>query len=275
MKILLIAGHGEGDSGAVGGGYTEAELTREAAVLFKAQFDKYCTCDIADMSKDWFRYTKQHGFIFSGYDYMLELHFNSGGGTGTEIYTPVSRPAGAAEKNIVAAVSKAGGFANRGTKQKNFTVIASAAAKGVDGALLEICFIDSASDMQRYGEKKQQIAAAAAEAAAQAWGLEKLTEKEELTMSQYEELKQEIAKTDEENNRQNDVLNAVGRDIETLRRERTVYNYIDDNMPEWARETVRKLADKGIIKGDDSGLGLTEDMLRILVMLDRAGAFGV
>ena len=28
MNILLIAGHGDGDCGAVGSGYQEAELTR-------------------------------------------------------------------------------------------------------------------------------------------------------------------------------------------------------------------------------------------------------
>lgn len=54
-----------------------------------------------------------------------------------------------------------------------------------------------------------------------------------------------------------------------------VYNYIDGNLPDWARPTVQKLADTGILQGDGAGLGLTDDMLRILTMLDRAGAFGM
>ncbi len=54
-----------------------------------------------------------------------------------------------------------------------------------------------------------------------------------------------------------------------------VYNYVDDNMPEWARATVQKLVDKQILQGDERGqLHLTDDMLRILVMLDRSNAFG-
>lgn len=52
-----------------------------------------------------------------------------------------------------------------------------------------------------------------------------------------------------------------------------VYNYIDNNMPDWARPTVQKLVDKGILQGDGNGLGLTDDMLRLLVMLDRADCF--
>lgn len=53
-----------------------------------------------------------------------------------------------------------------------------------------------------------------------------------------------------------------------------IYNYIDENMPEWARETVQKLVDNGTLKGEDEGrLELTYDMLRILVILDRAEVF--
>ena len=53
-----------------------------------------------------------------------------------------------------------------------------------------------------------------------------------------------------------------------------IYNYIDGNMPAWARPTVQRLVDAGYLKGDGTGLNLTDDMLRMLVVLDRAGAFG-
>lgn len=53
-----------------------------------------------------------------------------------------------------------------------------------------------------------------------------------------------------------------------------VYDYVDDNMPQWAKETVSKLISKKIIIGDDQGkLGLTYDTLRLLVILDRGKAF--
>lgn len=44
--------------------------------------------------------------------------------------------------------------------------------------------------------------------------------------------------------------------------------------PDWAKATVSKLYQKGFLKGDGNGqLGLSEDMCRILVILDRAGTF--
>ena len=52
-----------------------------------------------------------------------------------------------------------------------------------------------------------------------------------------------------------------------------IYNYIDDNMPEWARPTIQKLVDKGFLQGDENGLGLTDDLLRVLVVNDRAGLY--
>ena len=53
-----------------------------------------------------------------------------------------------------------------------------------------------------------------------------------------------------------------------------VYNYIDDNMPEWAKPTVQKLIDKGALKGDEKGkLMLTGTMLRLFVIHDRMGVY--
>ena len=41
----------------------------------------------------------------------------------------------------------------------------------------------------------------------------------------------------------------------------------------WAAETVRKLTAMGALNGTGDGLDLSGDMLRILVIADRAGAF--
>ena len=54
-----------------------------------------------------------------------------------------------------------------------------------------------------------------------------------------------------------------------------IYDYVDDNMPEWARPTIQKLVDKGFLKGDEDGkLGLTYDLMRMLIINDRAGVYG-
>ncbi len=85
------------------------------------------------------------------------------------------------------------------------------------------------------------------------WGVfkERLTETEELTMGQYEKLKQEIEKV-----------------------KPMIYDYMDNNMPEWAKPTIQKLMDKGVLVGDEQGrLGLTMDMIKVFVINDRAGLY--
>lgn len=53
-----------------------------------------------------------------------------------------------------------------------------------------------------------------------------------------------------------------------------VYNYIDDNMPDWAKPTIQKMVKKGFLKGDESGcLGLSDELLRMFVVNDRAGLY--
>ena len=51
------------------------------------------------------------------------------------------------------------------------------------------------------------------------------------------------------------------------------YNKVEE-VPEWGKATVEKLIRKGYLHGGDTGLGLTEDMLRLLVINDRAGVYG-
>ena len=45
-------------------------------------------------------------------------------------------------------------------------------------------------------------------------------------------------------------------------------------MPDWAKPTVQKLMDKGYLAGTGDGLNWSDDMLRLLVIEDRAGVFG-
>lgn len=56
---------------------------------------------------------------------------------------------------------------------------------------------------------------------------------------------------------------------------KTVYSTIA-SVPEWGRATVEKLERKGWIKGEgaSAGLNLPEEMLRVLVINDRAGIYG-
>lgn len=53
-----------------------------------------------------------------------------------------------------------------------------------------------------------------------------------------------------------------------------VYNSVAE-CPAWAKDTVQKLVSKGFLQGDDKGkLALTTDLLRLLVINDRAHLYG-
>ncbi len=55
-------------------------------------------------------------------------------------------------------------------------------------------------------------------------------------------------------------------------KEEDVYNNINE-VPYWGKNTVKKLIDKGILKGTDKGLDLRDSLLRQLVINDRAGLY--
>lgn len=51
------------------------------------------------------------------------------------------------------------------------------------------------------------------------------------------------------------------------------YNKPSD-MPDWAKPTINKLIENGFLAGNGNNLDLTEDMMRLLVINDRAGVYG-
>ena len=173
MKILLIAGHGAGDSGAVGNGYKEADLTREVVKNVKSLLSSYATVDIYPTSRSCYRdlVNGVNQVNFANFDYVLEVHFNAGGGTGTEIYVTSREKAVDVEKAIVNNLSKY--YKNRGVKVTNFLVIDTAKSRGVSSALLEVCFIDSANDVKVYQNNKSVIAQAIVDGIVSGFSLKK------------------------------------------------------------------------------------------------------
>ena len=90
----------------------------------------------------------------------------------------------------------------------------------------------------------------------------------------FEALKQKVDALSEENadlKKRLDTYDKMGvYDNAAIR-----WAYIDGNLPEWSRETIKKLTKKGFLYGNDqNSLELSRLMLRLLVILDRAGCFG-
>ena len=84
---------------------------------------------------------------------------------------------------------------------------------------------------------------------------------EGLTMEQYEELKQEIRDLTE-------TVKILAVELHDLKYP-MIYNYVDKNMPVWARAAVKWAMNTGILKGDGDGLNLNDKDLRTITMMWR------
>ena len=186
MKILLIAGHGAGDSGATGSGYREADCTREVVKLLKEELLKYegVTVDIYDTSRNAF-YDAQNGeFNIEKYDYVIEMHFNASDNIsahGAECFVTHEESGIDVEKRIMKNLSKFYTLRDNdnvfdGVKRKNYKVITEVKNRGMSGALIELCFITNENDMKTYSTNKKELTKLIADGVASGFGLEKKVE---------------------------------------------------------------------------------------------------
>lgn len=188
-------------------------------------------------------------------DLFVSIHFNSGGGRGTEVFTYNAEKFKQAE--LVCENMAKLGFVNRGIKDgSNLYVVHRTNARAM---LVEVCFVDTKSDVDLYN-------VVGADAIAKAIGDAIIGEKmeEELTMSQYEELKELIAN-------QSARVDVLQNEVYKLENP-MIYNYIDSNMPEWAREAVQWCVDNGIVVGTGDGLNLDDMKLWTCVIIYRLAA---
>lgn len=257
MNILLIAGHGGTpyDSGAIGGGYTEAVETRRMAQAVAPLLRNYgFDVSIYDQSQDAYKVVTQGGSLpLSGVSYVLEFHLNSaandpsGNGitTGTEIFVHTNEQGVSVEQAILRRVC-ALGFKNRGVKRSNgLAVLRHVHSRGISHALVETCFIDDKDDMTLYGQKFNDIARAIADGVAEGFGKEV-----------------------------DDMTEAEVKKIVSNMRQAETYNTVEE-CPAWARPTVQKLVNKGYLEGNaDGDLDMSYDFMRMLVINDRAGVYG-
>ena len=91
-------------------------------------------------------------------------------------------------------------------------------------------------------------------------------------MSQYNELKDLIkaqaAKIAD--------LQNINRQLVNVVQSTMIYDYVDDNMPDWARKAVQAAMDYGAIQGDENGeLHLNYKDLRTIVREYRCGMYNI
>ena len=131
--------------------------------------------------------------------------------------------------------------------------------------LVECCFVDT-DDADKY--KKIGATEFAKAIFKGITGQE--TESEDLTMSQYTELKELIEKQAAEIA---DLKN-INKQLVNVVQTTMVYDFNDDNMPPWARPAVQAAMDCGAVQGDENGrLGLSYKDLRAIVREYRCGLY--
>lgn len=165
--IYIDAGHGKSgsagyDPGATANGYFEAEETAELAGLVAKYAKSLYGLKVYEGSNSGLNFPdRQKDALNRGCTAFLSIHFNAGGGTGTETWISSESGATGSAKlqdiihdNLVTAT----GLRDRGQKDYDFSVLCGK----VPAVLCEIAFLDNASDMSLYEKRKDQIARALA-----------------------------------------------------------------------------------------------------------------
>ncbi|MBE5041090.1 N-acetylmuramoyl-L-alanine amidase family protein [Ructibacterium gallinarum] len=277
MKIYLDPGHNYSgfDTGAAANGLKEQEITfliaekikdRLAAAGAEVKMSRsQMTDNLGVRSVASSLSARSDGANRWGADLFVSIHCNAGGGTGSETYAYAGGITAGYRlaENIQTALNEINGLPGRGVKIN--PALAVLKNTKMPAALVETAFIDHAADaaLLKSENGRERIAQAISEGICRYAGLP--CQKEEFTVTQYEELKTEITAL-----RQS--LESVKETLDSLKYP-ALWNYIDQNLPVWAAPTVEKLTSRGLLQGDENGLGLSEEMLRILVICDRSGVF--
>lgn len=91
---------------------------------------------------------------------------------------------------------------------------------------------------------------------------------------QWENFKKMLTEKEVEDMTEAQTRAIAKQEIANAENAKKVYNTVDA-VPAWGKETVQKLINKGFLQGDDQGkLALTTDLLRLLVINDRAHLYG-
>lgn len=167
-KVLLIAGHGEGDPGAVSKWGKEADMTRELLKRIPKYIDELALeAELYDTEKDCYQQTKKGiGPDYTAQDFVLEIHFNAkqnkdedgdGAFTGTGGYVHKGADRKLAEAMMNEIVSL--GFKKWCLCETEELCNCNAAWRaGTPYFLLETAFLDDGDDMRFYNGKKEQVA---------------------------------------------------------------------------------------------------------------------
>ena len=252
MRIVISSGHGRYTSGAIGiiNEVTEArrvtdrvaELLRSVSVgvvVFHDNTSRNVATNLNTIVNFHNAQTR---------DLDVSVHFNAFSRTdlprGTEVLYLHNRDLAA---RVSRAISDASGLINRGARRRTDLFFLNNARRAP--ILIEVCFVDSSADVRIYQSRFEEICRAIAESLS---GRRiPINDGGGLLTREFQELDQRLRRLEN----------------------RVVFNHIRD-VPDWGAPTIQKLINRGFLRGTDEGLNISEDLLRVLVINDRAGIYG-
>ncbi len=157
-KLFIIAGHGNGDSGAVGGGYQEQERVRALASAIKAAGGSDVL--VGDTTKNYYK-DNLISTIPEGY-MVCELHMDSATATSAKGGHVIIHADFNADKYDTALAdyisTKFPGRSTIISKRSDLANPNRAKALGLNYRLLECCFISNSSDLTTFNKDINEIA---------------------------------------------------------------------------------------------------------------------
>lgn len=167
-KVLLIAGHGEGDPGACSKWGQEANYTRELATLVQKSIGDALEVTMYPQNQNCY-YQSQRGNApqYQNYDYTIEFHFNAKGKkdpdgdgrfTGVGGYYHPNNTGRAIADSIADAIAALGFKVWLKDTSTGLLNLNRAQAAGAKYYLLETAFIDDGDDMAWYTANKSKVA---------------------------------------------------------------------------------------------------------------------
>lgn len=286
VRIMLDPGHAGSyfNGSPVVAGYYESAMTWRLSQKLKTALEAYgFDVGLTRQTIDEDPELTERGRRAKGYDLFLSLHSNAAAGEEPDApwlihFLPDGKTdideASAAVAHLLGDVvsgvmgvsapfyyTKGVDFDRDGNgylDDEYYGVLFGTKSVGVPGVIVEHSFHTNkaAAKWLSVDTNLDKLAEAEAEALARYYGMEDkgMTKAEQQA---FKELEEKVAKLE--------------RRIENVKPK---YNWTKA-CPDWAEATVHKLLSKGYLKGDQNGqLNLSEDMCRILTILDRAGAFG-
>lgn len=181
-KVLIIAGHGEGDPGACSIWGQEADYTRELAGLIQKALKDKVKVTMYDQSKNCYEQSRRGNVPnYASYDLTIEVHFNAkakkdpqgdGSFTGIGGYVHPSNAKGRKAARAIMAEVVSLGFKQWGVFDSTGLLnLNNAQSQGAAYFLLETAFIDDGDDMKWYTGNRAKATQAIAQGILKGLGL--------------------------------------------------------------------------------------------------------